>query len=338
MKIDFIKFIPNSRLNHKGDHIVGDCIFCGHSQHMYLNINKVYKKDELGKYKNSGDCKHCGTTFNLTRLLKKLGKEYLLEGESIDTKNKLVNKLKIVERETEIKESDLEVPTIKFPVGFKRVFHDDYLESRNFTRNDFEKYIVGIIPKLKGYIVIGVVEEGELKGYIARSRLSKEEIKKINENYKRKGLKKRYLRWRNSSGTRFSDLVGGIDEIQYSVTTVIVVEGIFDKKNVDKVLQLDYDMRMKCVYSFGKSISPIQIRKIKNKGIENLILIQDPDAVQESKKHSLELKKEFKSVLIGYTGDKDLGESTEQEVLNVFDNLKTPQNYQREIAGKKQLK
>jgi DNA primase len=341
MKIDFLKLLPNSFLNSKGDHVVSDCIFCNEARHFYLNRIKIFKKNELGTYKNAWDCKKCGRVGNLKKLLKKLNKEFLLEGESLETKT-LSNKLVLFQQEKQkaLTEEDLYVPEKSLPKGFQRLKKDNYLKSRGFTQKDFEKYLIGETErerKLKNYIIIVIKEDNEVKGYIARSRLSKEEIKTINYNYKTKGLKKRYLRWKNSDETDFSKLIGGIEEILFGTEIVILVEGVFDKKAVDRALQLDYDLKMKCCFMFGKNISLYQIEKLKRKGIKNIIIAFDPDAINTIKKHAILLKKEFTNVWCVSVAEKDWGDSTDKEIKAAFNNLKSVNEYLCGTVEKKKL-
>lgn len=340
MKIDWGNLLPDSRRNRKGDHIITDCPFCSSKEHFYINTEKMLRKNELGLFVGSFDCKKCGEAGNIVKLLGKLGRIDLLEGESIDFKGKLCKKIDVTSNTEEIEEIE-ETPNKKLPIGFKRIYSCDYLESRGFTSEDFKKYVIGttkLISQYEDYVIIAIVEDGYVKGYMARSKLSKGEIKLINNEYKKIGSKKRYLRWSNSKNTDFSKLLFGIDEIGFQTSTCILVEGIFDKKNVDESLGLDYNLEMKCVSCFGKNISITQIRKLKNKGIKNVILVQDSDAVNTSKKHLMELKRNFINVKAGFVfGDKDLGDSSVEEIQNIFENLKDVNEYLLSFIEKKQL-
>lgn len=334
MKIDLEKLLGSTRYNLRRNHLISNCPFCGKDGHFYLNIEKIFKKKDDGAYKNAFDCKRCLEKGNLVKLLKQLDKEHLLDGEQIDLNKKLDKKLIVKTIEPEL---DLSVPDKKLPVGFKRIYKDDYLSSRGFTKKQFERYIIGetkTLFKYQGYIIVSVEEENNCKGYLGRSRLSRVEIDEINQQYREGGSKQKYLRYRNSDNTDFSKLILGYDEIDFLTKTMILTEGFFDKVSVDKVI--DGELTMKCGCTFGKNISEYQIQKLKNKGIENVILIQDPDAVNDSKKIAFRLNSEF-NVLVGFTGSKDLGDSTTKEIINVLNNLKTPEQYFIETVLKKKL-
>lgn len=336
MEIEVIEELLNSTdYNTAHNHIISDCPFCLKEGHFYLNIQKIFKKNEKGQYISAFDCKKCSETGNLKKLLKQFDREHLLEEESLNiskfAKKSIFNAVLPIEQEKILKKVNL-------PSGFKRLFHDEYLESRGFLQRDYTKYIIGktdLLFKYNNYIIIGVVEDGEVKGFVSRSKIGKEEIKVINKINEESGRKKKFLRYINSK-TDFSKLLFGLDEIGYSTEWVILVEGIFDKFSVDRALDLDFDMSMKCCVTFGKSISHYQIDKLKKKGIKNLIIIQDPDAVKESKRHANDLNSDF-NVLVGYTGDNDLGDSTKYEILNVMNNLRTPKLYSLNTILKRKL-
>ena len=45
--------------------------------------------------------------------------------------------------------------------------------------------------------------------------------------------------------------------------------------------------------TFGKKISKFQIKRLLDKGVKDIVLLYDPDAVEQSKQYSLELNKYF---------------------------------------------
>lgn len=336
---DLSNLLRNVKLNSKKDHFVSDCPFCKKEGHFYLNRKRIFKKIK-GRYISASDCKKCGETANLVKLLKKLDSLHLLDGEEILFSKKLrkLNEVRIGEEESE---SELNVRKRRLPTGFKRKFKDSYLEKRGFRDNEFGKYKVGrtkLLKRLDGYIIISIEENGICKGYLSRITLSGKEIRKIEKDYKEKGIEKKVLRYKNSKSD-FSKLVLGLDEIRFNTEWVIIVEGFFDKVNVDIKLGLDDSSRMKCVSTFGKSISKIQIEKLKRKGVEKVILIQDEDAIKTTRKHVDNLVKEFDEVLVGYVkqesgSDLDLGDCNEKQINEVFDTLMKPNIYKAKILRK----
>ena len=56
-------------------------------------------------------------------------------------------------------------------------------------------------------------------------------------------------------------VIGGLETLHFS-HEVFLVEGIFDKISVDRFLDLREDVEMKCLCTFGKKISDVQIKKI----------------------------------------------------------------------------
>lgn len=333
MKIDFEEILSSTVYNSRRNHIIAKCPYCDKEDHFFFNVVKTLDKKD-GKYVNCWDCKKCGQRGNIVKLLRKLNKLSLLEGEYLGDTEFLISPF--VKQDNVNIESNFLAKEIFFPIGFKRIHKDEYLTNdRHFTDFEFKKYKIGVTElytNLKDYIIILIEEQGKVRGYIARSRLSKEQIKKINSEYKQKGIKKKYLRYRNSTSAEFNKLLGGYEEIMFTTKWVILVEGFFDKVRVDQALGLDRMPEMKCCCTYGKDISNEQIKKITKKGIKNIIIIQDPDAVNNSKTIGERLMKDFDNVLLGFTGDKDLGDSKDEEILSVFDNLKTPLKFRLDIV------
>jgi len=326
MNKDLSEILLNPKKNQKGNHYISDCPVCGKERHMYINIKKVFQKFDTG-YVKSWDCKRCGETGDIVKLLRLLDKLDWLEGEYIET----AEVKKVINRgDPELDEEvDLLLPNKRLPIGYTRMSFDPYLQSRGFSDEHFRLYNCGRTKRLfkyKHFVIVSLEENNECKGFVSRCVLT-------NEEREKKGL----LRWKNSKNTEFSKIVGGYDELVFGVKTAIVVEGIFDKVAVDNVYNLLYDTEIKCVWTFGKNISKTQVYKLKQKGIENLIIIQDPDAVNDSKKFASILNSEFNSVLLGFTGERDLGDSTEKEIDFVFQNLETPEEFKLNKVLKKKL-
>ena len=172
---------------------------------------------------------------------------------------------------------------------------------------------------------------GRNVGWLARSIKSKEWIDDTNKKRREQGREDKYLRWQNSVDTDFLKILFGFDELIYNITQiVIVVEGVTSKANIDKLLRLWEVKEIKCVCTFGKKISPEQINLLRYKGIRNVILLYDQDAVNETKEHSFELEKFFK-VDIGFIPfkndkgeNKDPGDINSNELEIVMKDLKSP--------------
>jgi len=323
MKIDELeKILTRPRLNSRKNHFIAQCPFCDKEAHFYINVHKFNRK-KVGRYISSWDCKSCSRKGNLPTLLKKLGKIHLLEGEEILIATKLPM---LGEKPKEDEEENLYLPVKKLPAGFKRQKANKYLIERGFTELEFDKYTVGqtkILKKYRDYIIIAVEEAQKPRAFLSRSIYTKEKIDRINAGYKAKGLKKKYPRYRNSTD-EYSKLLLGIDEIMFNTNWVVLVEGFFDKVKVDQAMRLDDSPDIKCCCTFGKEISTNHIKKLKRKGVKNIIIIQDPDAIEHTKHLAFRIESEFNEVLVGFTGHKDLGDSSYQEVIEVFEGLKTP--------------
>jgi Zn ribbon nucleic-acid-binding protein len=302
-----------------------ECPYCHHKDHISFILN-----DQISSF----SCRHCYAKGTLITLFTKINRLDLISPFFRTVKRKIENKF--LKKEEEF---ILETETKPFPIGFIKVYEDDYLNKRGFTLEHYNNYVIGIsnthfILK-QDYIIFVVIENNECKGYVARSKKSKEEIKKLNEERKLKGLPK-YLRWKNSNAD-FSKLIFGIDEIKEGKThTMILVEGITSKANVDKILNLFKNEEIKCGATFGKILQDVQMLKLKAKGIKNIILLYDPDAIEYSKEYSLKAEEYF-NVKVGFLKEKDPGELNEQELIEILSNLQNPLKFGLSKLAKKEL-
>lgn len=292
---------------------VADCPLCGKSQHFYIS-----RKTQLW------DCKKCGEYGSIYKLLRLLNKSYLLEGSSVEVKERIESIRGMMQEVVSNDGVELSVlPIKKMPVGWKvSEKSTPYLLGRGITPEDCKRYNIGatnMFSKYDNYVLIPVYDGGKIRGFIGR--------------YGAKSVPEGKLRYNNSRDTEFSELMFGYDEIVDGTITVILVEGIFDKIAVDKALNLWDDEEIKCVCTFGKKISDRQITKLMLKGVTNVILLYDFDAIKEIKKYGLELEKHFVTS-ITYTNKKDIDECTREEALEVFTHLQSPKEFNEDVIGK----
>lgn len=293
-------------------HYIADCPFCGKEKHFYVN-----KQTQLW------DCKKCGESGNIYKLLVQVGKTYLLKGKTVIETDTLKS-IRDVEETTEDEELDLTVKEVSMPVGWKQFTRsNDYLRSRGMTDGETRYYRFGstsLITRLKNYVTLPIEDGGKVCGYISR--------------YAGKKVPDGMLRYNNSVGTDFAKLLFGYDELVCGVTqTVIIVEGVFDKIAVDRVLHLRKQQEVKCVATFGKKISDVQIRKLMLKNIRNVVLLYDIDALREIRKYA-ELLNGYFHAVIAFTQKKDIDECTTQEALQVFQHLQSPSEFGQNVIGK----
>ena len=289
------------------------CPFCGKESHMYVN-----KRTQMW------DCKKCGEFGNIYKLLRFLDKTYLLNGATIENTDTIVSVRSMLASELESSDvSVTELPEVKMPVGWRVLRNSNpYLLNRGITPELCERYKFGstkMLRKYDNYVLIPIYDGGKIRGYIGR--------------YGSKRVPDGKLRYNNSIGTQFAQLLFGYDDITENTATVILVEGIFDKIAVDKVLRLWESEEVKCVCTFGKKISAEQIEKLKVKGVSRVILLYDFDAIKEIKRYGIELENHFVTS-ITYTTKKDIDECTAEEALAVFANLKRPREFNVDIIGK----
>ena len=305
---DLTSILTNARLNNRGQYVC-DCPFCGKEHHFYIS-----QKTQLW------DCKKCGEHGNIGKLLRKLQKNYLLEGSTIEIRDRVSSiRSSINELDSCVEVSEL--PIVKMPIGFK-VRCNSYLLSRGISMDDCVRYNIGytdIVSKYENYVLIPIYDGGSVRGYVGR--------------YASGNVPDDRLRYNNSVGTKFSDLLFGYDEITEETIAVIIVEGIFDKIAVDKALGLFDSDQVKCVCTFGKKISDVQIKKLCDKGVSRVVLLYDFDAIKDIKKYGLKLENYFVT-RITYTTRKDIDECTRDETLSVFDHLYKPSEFNIDVVGR----
>lgn len=312
-----IDLLPSAIANHKGTNFMCTCPLCNKPDHFGIAI---LKKNHPWR------CLKCGETGTIFRLLKILGRVDLLSEIDVTDIVEVKSKIQLIAEEEDYEVEIQALPNITLPLGWKRVLSNDYLTSRGFSDEDFQYNTIGVTKldrKFLNYIISPVYYEGNIKGYIARHIWDKDKIKEYNKDPKNKFRKiARYL----NSEDAFSMLLGGIDECSEDTHTVILVEGLFDKTNVTKILRLYYEDNIKALYTFGKTITRYQLYLLQKKGVKNLIFIYDPDAVNETKRYAMEASQYF-NVKVGFTTDKDCGEMEEEDLFGVLDNLEDPINF-----------
>jgi len=227
------------------------------------------QNDEFSiKFTDNGAVMHClhskscnNYSTSLYNYLKGIGKLDLITYE----KTIKLDEFPDFSEPNEVLEEISELPLKKLPIGFRRLNYDEYLNSRKFDEEHYELFQVGetkLDPSLRNHLIFQFFnKEG---GCIAWMSRSKKDKKWHDDNLKRfkQGLCDLQLRYNNSSSTDFGRLLGGYNEITNNTDTLIIVEGITDKVNVDTELGLLYDESLKCCFTFGNKISVDQVNLI----------------------------------------------------------------------------
>lgn len=280
---------------------------------------------------NSFHCFICNKITSLRNYLYKVGKGDLAKNnfhvKELDSPLMSI----YVQREME-EEHDETVKECSLPHGLRLIEHDDYLKERGFLEchyKEFEPcYTKSVLElKLHNYLIFKIKHGESVVGWLARSRYSKEWHDKNLKESKELGIPPQ-LRYKNSEDG-FTGFLGGSNFIGENTDTVIVVEGLFDKVNIDRLLDLKHGDSMAVVFTFGKSISKDQIAIIqRNTNVKNIILMYDEDALQASKDSSFTLNKYF-NVYVARITDKgiDPGNMSMEYLNKILDNLQDPINF-----------
>lgn len=273
------------------------------------------------------NCFRCHTKTNIYNFLKKINRLDLVVlhyESSVDSQLKA-----LIDEESE--EEEVKLQKANLPIRLKRIEKDEYLDSRGFTKQHYEEFEPSetkspLESKLNNYIIFKMKMDGEVVAWLARSRHSKEWHEKNLKEAKKKGIKPK-LRYENSR-TDFTKILGGYDLLTEKTKTVIIVEGMFDYINVENRLKLREDDLLRCCFTFGNSISKTQINLMKKKGVENVILMYDPDKPDQVKSAALLLSKSF-STTIAFIRDekKDPGDATLDDLIDALDHQIAPINF-----------
>jgi hypothetical protein len=231
--------------------------------------------------------------------------------------------------EEEIKE----IKEVSLPHGLKPLINDSYLDNRRFLPQHYKlfepSYTESFLEKkLHNNIIFKIKQRGVLSSWLSRSR---ESYAWHSENLKnaKLGLEKLVLRYNNSEGTEFGEILGGYDEITENTHTIILVEGLFDKVGTDNNLDIYSDESVRCLFTFGNSFSESQIALLREwTNIKNVILLYDYGTTKQSKTYALKLNKYF-NVMVGVIKDKDLdpGDMNVKELEQIISTLQNPMEF-----------
>lgn len=267
-------------------------------------------------------CFSCGhSTSTLAQLLQDLGRIDLLPAATADLETPVATSLWLTPAQEE--EIDDRLSIVELPDFYRRRFTHPYLRARGFTYDDFECFPVGDTGRLTrrytDYVIFPVLDDGDTVGYVSRHIWPKAEIDAHNRQAKRMGSYK-ILRYRNSTENEFSKLLYNYDAIEAGVTqSVVLTEGIFDVVALTRSLDLYDDHSLVSVATFGKKISRTQIFKLQSKGVRQVIVGYDGDAVEATKKTLMQIGPYF-DVRVADIADptKDWEELTAAEVRAIF--------------------
>ena len=298
-----------------GQYIIDFCPFCQKSEHFYIN-----------KFTQRWDCKKCGESGNIYKLLKHFDKLYLLGAPTVKFVSEIKSIRDIQEDVSKQESGEIEpLPEIKMPAGFKTYdYVTPYLNQRGISMEDIKHWNFGrtkIVSKYIDYLLVPIYDDGKVRGFIGR--------------YASKYVPEDKLRYSNSLNTDFSCLLFGYDDIiKGNTDTVIITEGLFDAIAVTKKLNLFADDSIRAVCTFGKKISKVQIQKLLAKEIRRVILLYDYDALKEIKYYASLLNEYFETRVAVALDKKDIDECSLSEVIEVFENMKSVKDFNMAVARK----
>lgn len=315
---ELLDSLVDAKLDGQRKNIIATCNWCGREKKFGVYIGPDKRNKKFG----ASHCFRCGKSFRTLRdTLIALGRNDLLPKETAELNGSLTDGLDLFDDEL-----DDELKEIKMPRGYKRCYKNRYLKSRGFNADDYEYFPCGtnrgIERAYADYVLLEIRDAGRLVGFVGRNTMGKDEIDEYN-------LKHRYqiLRYKNSTENEFAKLLYNYDAIVGGETrSVILCEGAFDVIALNRKLELYENKLIVPIASFGKKISEIQMYKLQEKGVEQVILGFDNDAKETTSQVAGLLEKYF-DVLIADIPDgmgKDWDEMGLDDIYDIFAyNLKT---------------
>lgn len=300
-----------------------ECPYCGKGGKNAL----IFTEDDHSAIYH---CFKCGTVKGVRDYLVKIDRKDLITKEYRMSK-KSVNLTSLIKEEES--GGDDELKEARLPIGLKPLVDDPYLDGRHFLREHYEEfepsYTKSILEeKLSkhNYIVFKIKEGDKVVAWLARSRYDKKWHDENREMYK-EGKRDLVLRYMNSQDG-FSHILGGYNFIGDKTETVILVEGLFDKVNVDYLMNLTFNDEVSCCFTFGKKISPGQLKQLRGTSVKTIILMYDEDALRESKENSIRLSKFF-NVKVCRIKDKEVdpGNMTFDYLERTLSEMEDPLNF-----------
>lgn len=223
------------------DNISWECPFCRKAKgHFTVSITK----------KQVFNCYHCSMSGDYVELIMKM------KGVSYKDAYDIVNDFFLEISGFDNKETKHDKPhQITLPSRSSWTARTrKYLEDRGWSRAEIEEY--GFYPTsewpYKGRIVLPAFEDGLPVFFQARTTTNK---------------RPKYL---SPKGSGKSNWLWNIDSLEG--ISVVLTEGIFDAASVKRA-------GWPSVAVFGKTVSQVQIDKLRNRGIREVFLFFDPDTV-----------------------------------------------------------
>jgi hypothetical protein len=298
----------------KSNDILANCPKCN-AREFYISLNDNHPFNCVRK-------KRCGFQGNIYTLLNHLGISNNQDFKEPVLLFKEINTYLLIENDSQ---TNIDLDEVKLPIGFKRVFNDEYLQTRGFLKDDYNDYYCGITKldrKLINYIIFVIYQDFKPVATIGRYKGSKKDVDE-----------KKLPRYKNSD-SNFSKILGGYDTIVKGVTeTVILCEGLFDSKNITDLLDLKNNQSIKCCYTFKGNVSSEQLYRLQLKEVKKILLLYDSDIIEKTKTNAINLSKYFE-VLVGFidfknaSGEfKDPAELNKSEIVHVLKNMYSPLDF-----------
>lgn len=307
----------DSKLDGRGRNLLlSECPFCGHGGYKF----GIFVAPDPKRF-GSSHCFCCGKSFKtLADTLVGIGLADLVPQETTELNGSLDSVTEIeFDDEDEIDDSLVEV---EMPDGYKRTMRNDYLKYRGYEPDDFHYFPAGTTRGMnylfKNYVLFEIIDHGKIVGYVGRHTWDKEDIDEWNDTHRRQ-----IRRYRNSEENGFAKLLYNYDSVIKGKTRcVILCEGVFDVIALTRKMELYDNADIVPVATFGKKISDVQMYKLQQKGVTQVVVGYDNDAREAISKVAGELETYFDTYIAAIPDGigKDWDEMDAEEIYEVFAN------------------
>lgn len=307
----------DAKLDGRGRNLLlSECPFCGHAGYKF----GIFVAADPKKFGRS-HCFCCGRSFqDLKGTLEALGLSELVPKETTELNggDDSVTQLQFEDGD-EIDDSLVE---IEMPDGYKRTMRNDYLKYRGYEPDDYHYFPAGTTRGMnylfKDYVLLEIIDHGRVVGYVGRHTWDKEDIDEWNDTHRRQ-----IRRYRNSEENGFAKLLYNYDAVVRGKTRCVVLcEGVFDVIALTRKMELYDNADIVPVATFGKKISDVQMYKLQQKGVTQVVVGYDNDAKSAISKVSKDLEMYFDTYIAAIPDGigKDWDEMDADEIYEVFAN------------------
>jgi len=290
--VDYLEYSLDIARRRGSELVLRSCLFCGKSDKMYVNIDKM----KFNCFSAS-----CGAGGSILRLVMAI--EDCDRSEAVSILQRLSvgilrakpasELLRLFEAFQSGKGLDAEAAAavaIPLPAEFQPCWSGSswsvpkFLTTKRVRRSDIKRWNIGFCQngKYGGRVIVPVASAG-LTSFVARDTTGLSERKYLNPGMALQG-----------------QMLFGYDSVSEESERVVAVEGVFD---AIALWRYGYE----AVAYFGSALRPEQVAMLSRKRVKEVVLMPDPDALRAGAESAGKLCAQFPSIRLAviHGGDPD---------------------------------